>query len=223
MAAPFEFYFDFSSPYGYFASTQIDALAAEFGREARWRPILLGPMFKQMSVAPIVEVPLKGRYALRDFARTAALFAIRYKHPARFPISTVSAARAMIWIEQNAGEAKAKEFAHGVYRAYFAEQQDIGDLEVVKNVAGETDIDAQLMADGIQREDIKSALKNQVRAAMERGVFGSPFVFVDEEPFWGFDRFAYIRKWLAIRHQAGEPASPVQTPPNLRTPRQSEQ
>lgn len=223
MAAPFEFYFDFSSPYGYFASTQIDALAAEFNREARWRPILLGPMFKQMSVAPIVEVPLKGRYALHDFARTAVLFSIPYTHPIRFPISTVSAARAMLWIEQNEGEAKAKEFARRVYRAYFAERQDIGNLEVVKNLASETQVDAQLLAGGIQREDIKDALRNQVQTAMERGVFGSPFVFVDEEPFWGFDRFGYIRKWLAIPRQAAGPDSPVQTPPAARTPRQSGQ
>lgn len=196
MATPFEFYFDFSSPYGYFASEQIDSLAREFGRDVLWRPILLGAIFKRTSAAPLTEVPLKGSYALHDFARTATLFAIPYSQPARFPIATVGAARAMIWIGQNAGESKAREFAHRVYRAYFAEGQDIDKLDVVKNLANETGIDAALLADAIQQEGIKTALRNQIETAMEKGVFGSPFVFVDGEPFWGFDRFDYIRKWL---------------------------
>ena len=148
----------------------------------------------------MTEVPLKGSYALHDFARTAALFAIPYTHPARFPISTVGAARAMIWIGQNAGESKAREFAHRVYRAYFAEGQDIGKLEVIKNLANETGIDSTLLADAIQREDIKTALRNQVETAMEKGVFGSPFIFVDGEPFWGFDRFE-LHKEVAARKQ----------------------
>jgi len=46
MANPIDFYFDFSSPYGYFASTKIDDLAAKHGRSVVWRPILLGAVFK---------------------------------------------------------------------------------------------------------------------------------------------------------------------------------
>ncbi|HEY9459898.1 MAG TPA: 2-hydroxychromene-2-carboxylate isomerase [Paralcaligenes sp.] len=196
MATPFEFYFDFSSPYGYFASTQIDALAAEFNRNVRWRPILLGAIFKKTSAAPLTELPLKGNYALRDFARTAALFGIPYSQPARFPIATVGAARAMLWIEQNAGETKAKESAHRVYRAYFAEGQDIDNLGTIKELADKAGIDATLLADAIQQESVKTALRNQIETAMDKGVFGSPFIFIDGEPFWGFDRFDYIRKWL---------------------------
>ncbi|HKA43994.1 MAG TPA: DsbA family protein, partial [Burkholderiales bacterium] len=43
--APIDFYFDFSSPYGYFASNKIDELAAKHGRTVIWRPILLGAVF----------------------------------------------------------------------------------------------------------------------------------------------------------------------------------
>jgi 2-hydroxychromene-2-carboxylate isomerase len=28
-------------------------------------------------------------------------------------------------------------------------------------------------------------------------VFGSPFMFVDDEPFWGADRLPQIEAWLA--------------------------
>src|SRR3546814_15725596 len=88
-----DFYFEFSSPYGYFASTQIEALAAEFQRQVRWHPILLGPMFQATGSAPLVDVPVKGQYSLHDMKRTAKLFNIPFKQPDPFPNGTVSAAR----------------------------------------------------------------------------------------------------------------------------------
>ncbi|GAB2902635.1 2-hydroxychromene-2-carboxylate isomerase [Paralcaligenes sp. KSB-10] len=196
MSTPIDFYFDFSSPYGYFASTRIDQLAAEFGRTVNWHPILLGPMFKIMGVPPLIEVPIKGDYSRHDFDRTAALFDIPYNHPARFPISTLLAARAMLWIQQNLGAAQSRQFAHAAYRAYFAQQQDIDKLDTVLQLAEKAQVEPARLAEGIQQDDIKASLKTSIDAAIARGVFGSPFVFVDNEPFWGYDRFDYIRKWL---------------------------
>ena len=63
MAAPIDFYFDFSSPYGYVASHKIDALAAKHGREAAWRPFLLGVAFKATGQQPLPSIPIKGDYA----------------------------------------------------------------------------------------------------------------------------------------------------------------
>src|SRR5690606_38433404 len=119
MAEPIDFYFEFSSPYGYFASTQIEALAAEFNRQVRWRPILLGPMFQTTGSAPLTEVPVKGDYARHDFARTARLFNIPYQQPDPFPIGTVHAARAVLYLQQQ-GSSKATELIKQLYHAYFA-------------------------------------------------------------------------------------------------------
>ena len=77
MLQPIDFYFDFSSPYGYFASTQIDALAAKFKREVTWRPFLLGVVFKVSGAKPLIELPLKGDYFKHDFERTAGFSACR--------------------------------------------------------------------------------------------------------------------------------------------------
>ena len=69
MAEPIDFYFDFSSPYGYLASTEIDALAARHGRSVTWRPFVLGAAFKLTGQRALTEQPLRGDYARRDFAR----------------------------------------------------------------------------------------------------------------------------------------------------------
>lgn len=195
MASPIDFYFDFSSPYAYFASTQIEALAAEFNRTVRWRPILLGPMFKASGSAPLTEIPLKSNYARHDFERTAQLFNISYQQPQPFPIGTIGAARAVLFLQQQGNEL-ATPFAQRLFQAYFAEGQNIGELDTVLALAGQMGIDASRLAAGIAQEDIKALLKNEVSSAMERGVFGSPFMIIDGEPFWGFDRFDHIKMWL---------------------------
>jgi len=79
MAAPIEFYFDFSSPFGYLASEKIDQLAAKHGREVMWRPFLLGAVFKITGGMPTMEVPIKGDYYKRDFPRSARYLGVAYR------------------------------------------------------------------------------------------------------------------------------------------------
>lgn len=196
MAAPIEFYFDFSSPYGYFAATRIDELAAKYGRSVRWQPVLLGAVFKKTGGTPLPMVPLKGDYSFRDFARTARFHGIPLEMPTPFPISSQAPARAMRWIAAQHGDAKAVEYAKAAYRAYFVDGQNISDPAVAVQVAAGLGLDAGAVADGIATDAIKEQLKNEVEAAMAKGVFGSPYIVVDGEPFWGFDRFDQLEAWL---------------------------
>ena len=74
MTGPIDFYFDFISPYGYLASTQIEKIAAEHDREVMWRPFLLGvTVMNVMGLKPIMDTPLKSDYALIDRPRMAKL------------------------------------------------------------------------------------------------------------------------------------------------------
>ena len=98
MANPIDFYFDFSSPYGYFASTKIDDLAARHGRGVVWRPILLGAVFKITGQQPLPTIPLKGSYAAHDLARSARLFKVPFKLPSRFPVGATAPSRAYYWV-----------------------------------------------------------------------------------------------------------------------------
>ncbi|MBI1892104.1 MAG: 2-hydroxychromene-2-carboxylate isomerase [Burkholderiales bacterium] len=191
-----DFYFDFSSPYGYFASTRIEALAEKHGRIVRWHPILLGVVFKTTGSAPLSSYPLKGEYSLHDFERTARFHGIPYKSPEEFPLATQSAARAKLWIEKNKGADKAIIFCKEVYRAYFVDGLNITRPEVLAEVASSMDIDGAAMIDGSNNILIKEELKSQIEIAMTKGVFGSPFIIVDKEPFWGFDRFAQLEAFL---------------------------
>jgi len=115
MSNSIDFYFDFSSPYGYLASTRIEAIAERYGRAVNWHPILLGAIFKVSGQAPLVSYPLKGAYALHDFERAAREHKTPYTQPDPFPVSTVAAARACCWIKASNDSAVNAKLASFVY------------------------------------------------------------------------------------------------------------
>jgi 2-hydroxychromene-2-carboxylate isomerase len=195
MSTAIDFYFDFSSPYGYFASTKIDALAAKYGRTVAWRPILLGIVFKTTGGRPLPELPLKGEYVRRDFERSARFHGIAYRTPVAFPVGTMSAVRAFWWL-QATDPAKAVALAKALYRAYFVDGANISDTgEVIKSARG-IGLGADEVAAGINDPAVKEKVKMEIESAIARNVFGSPYVIVDNEPFWGVDRFDQLERWL---------------------------
>lgn len=196
MAAPIDFYFDFSSPYGYFAAAKIDALAAKHSRSVIWRPILLGAVFKVTGQQPLSTIPLKGSYAVHDLVRSARWFGVPFRMPGRFPIATTAPCRAYYWL-QRTDPAAAKRLAQALYRAYFAEDRDISSPEITANVAAKLGHDKNTVLQALGDAAVKERLKSEVDAAIERGVFGSPYMIVDGEPFWGSDRLAQVEQWLA--------------------------
>ncbi|HZP88016.1 MAG TPA: 2-hydroxychromene-2-carboxylate isomerase [Burkholderiales bacterium] len=192
---PIDFYFDFSSPYGYLGSTRIDALAEKYGRQVSWRPILLGATFKVTGLPPLPTVPLKGDYSKRDFERSARFYGVPYNQPSVFPIASQAPARAFYWLDQT-DPAKAKQLAKALLKAYFVDDINISNPSDTLRVAANLGIDAAALEGAINDPAIKGKLKAEVERGIARGVFGSPFVFVDDEPFWGVDRFDQIERWL---------------------------
>lgn len=196
MTRSIDFYFDFSSPYGYFGSTRIEEIAARYGRTVTWHPLLLGIVFKTTGGMPLTQSPMKGKYAIHDFERTARFHGIPYQRPDTFPLPTQFAARAMLWIQQAYGEEKAVEFAKAVYRAYFFEGLNISVTESVASVGTALGLDAATLTEAANSEPVKERMRNEMDGAMTRGVFGSPFVIIDDEPFWGFDRFGQVEAFM---------------------------
>ena len=85
---PIDFWFDFSSPYGYLMAEKIDDLAAKYGRKVKWHPILLGVIFQTLGTRPPLDgTSSKSTYMWRDFARSARFMGIPYRHPTHFPLA----------------------------------------------------------------------------------------------------------------------------------------
>jgi 2-hydroxychromene-2-carboxylate isomerase len=196
MPAPIDFYFDFSSPYGYFASTQIDALAAKYKREVTWRPFLLGAVFKLSGAKPLTELPLKGDYFKHDFERTAGYFGVPFKLPPGFPFAPIAASRTFYWLNGRDPEL-AKRVAKIVYHAGLGIGRDVASVDVIAELVAPLGIKAEELKAALNDPAVKDRLRAEVDAAIARNVFGSPFIFVDGEAFWGSDRLPQVDKWLA--------------------------
>lgn len=190
-----DFYFDFSSPYGYFAAHQIDAVAARHDTEVTWRPYLIGAAFKQTGGQPLVNSGIKSDYVLHDFQRLARMLQVPFAFPAVFPQLTVAAARAFYW-QADQDSDRARELALAIYDAIFGHGQDISKPAAVAAIAASIGIDADALTAAITGPAAKQRLRDAVDDALARGVFGSPYFIVDGEPFWGGDRLPMLERWL---------------------------
>ena len=196
MPNPLQFHFDFSSPYGYLASERIETLAARLGRAVDWRPMLLGAAFKVAGTQPLTMVPLKGDYTKRDLPRSARYYGVEFRMPSKFPIATQGPARIVLW-QKGIDPGGCAPLVKALYRAYFVHDRDISSPEIAADAAAEAGFNRDGARAAIDDPAIKDALRRDVEAAIAAGVFGSPFVFVDGEPFWGVDRFDQVERWLA--------------------------
>jgi 2-hydroxychromene-2-carboxylate isomerase len=194
---PVEFYFDFISPFAYFASTRIDELAARHGRRVEWRPVLIGiTILKVMGLKPLPETPLKGDYLRHDAPRVARLLGVAFRYHGLPNVNSLAASRAFLWLKSR-DPALASRFARAVYARLWAEGRDITPPEAVAEVAKPLGVDTGAMLAAIAGDDAKRVLKDAVDAAIARGVFGVPFFIADGEPIWGGDRLWMLEHWLA--------------------------
>ncbi|HZC16989.1 MAG TPA: 2-hydroxychromene-2-carboxylate isomerase [Caulobacteraceae bacterium] len=194
-----EFFFDCSSPWTYLAFTNIQPLAVELGAEIVWRPILVGGIFNTINPSVYqsreTPVPAKARYSakdLRDWARSAGL---KIKMPPSvFPVNSVKVMRGCVVL---ALDGKLVDFARAAFEAYWSDDRDISQDEVIADICRRAGADPEPLFAAISRQDIKDALKANTDEVMRRGGFGSPTIFVNgEDMYFGNDRLPLVREAL---------------------------
>jgi len=194
-----DFWFEFASTYSYPAAARIGALAKASGVALRWRPFLLGPVFKQngWNTSPFNLYPAKGRYMWRDLERICGALGLPFAEPPQFPQNTILPARvALIAFDEGWGEA----FTNAVYCAQFGDRKNIGEQETVTAILRELGKDADGIIGRAQSDDNKMRLRQQTEQALAHGIFGAPsFVTGDGELFWGNDRLEDALDWALSR------------------------
>ncbi|MGB0844180.1 MAG: 2-hydroxychromene-2-carboxylate isomerase [Alphaproteobacteria bacterium] len=191
-----EFYFEYASPYAYFASHWVDDLAKKHAAEVVWKPFLLGAVFKEEGTRPLVDYPKKGAYSLHDMKRTARLMDVPFTMPSPFPFMAVAAGRAFYALVDDQPEV-AKSLAKAIFAKTFGEGVPVGTADLVLEIATSIGIDVASLAEKMQSADVKDRLRDETQTAIsEKGVFGAPFFVIDGEPFWGNDRQATMDAWL---------------------------
>lgn len=190
-----DFWYEFASTYSYPAAMRIEEVAAATGVAVRWRPFLLGPIFRAqgLDTSPFNVIPDKGRYMWRDLQRICTRLDLPFQRPEPFPQNGLLAARIAIMLPDDGTRSR---FSKAVYTAEFGAGAQIDNREVLAVLLERSGIDAKTQFEWAGREEAKSTLKEQVARAQALGIFGAPtFVTQDGEMFWGNDRLEDAFEW----------------------------
>ena len=198
-----EFFFDYGSPWSYVAFTQVPLVAARAGAEVRYRPMLLGGVFKATGNQSPAEfnVPAKRAYSKREFERYAARYKIPFAPNPHFPINTMTLMRGAAWTEIEGGSSQDRLLAYSraIFHAMWVEPQNLGDPSVLAPVLAKAGIDPAAFQVATARADVKDRLRATTEEAIARGVFGAPTFFVGPEMFFGQDRLDFVAEALAAK------------------------
>jgi 2-hydroxychromene-2-carboxylate isomerase len=190
-----DFWFDFASTYSYPAAMRVRRLADEAGVAVRFRPFLLGPIFKAQgwTTSPFNLFPARGRNMWRDLERICADAGLPFQRAAPFPQNSVLAARvALVGLNERWGE----QFCLDVFRTEFGQGRSIDVASVLADILSHLNVAPEPTLAAATSDDNKLKLRNQTEQAQQLGVFGAPtFTTADSELFWGNDRLERALLW----------------------------
>ena len=195
MSKTIEFYFDFGSPTTYLANARLKQLCDEYGASLEYRPVLLGGLFKASGNMSPVAIPAKGKYMMeQDLPRFAAAYGVPLNFNPHFPINTLNLMRGAV---ASLDAPYFSSYLEAVFDAIWVDGKDMGDLAVVQEVLSSAGLDAEALLAMTQDPQVKAKLIENTQAAVDRGLFGAPTIFIDEQMFFGQDRMQFIE--MALR------------------------
>jgi 2-hydroxychromene-2-carboxylate isomerase len=194
MSNTIEFFFDFGSPATYLAHTQMPALVARTGATVRYRPMLLGGVFKATGNQSPIMIAAKGTWLGADLERFARRYGVPFNFPPGFPVNTLHLMRGAVVAEE---EDILQPYVDAVFRAMWVDTKNMTEPGVVGEVLSGAGLDAAHIFERVQEQAIKDKLIANTEEAVERGVFGAPTFFVGDEMFWGQDRLDFVEEALA--------------------------
>lgn len=191
-----DYYFTTLSPWAYLAGTRLEAIAARHGASITYRPMDIGQVFARTGGKPLSErPPARQAYRLQELARWSAHLGLPLNlQPAYFPTNAAPSSYAII-AAQNAGGGDLGGLVHGVLRAVWAENRNIAEDEVIRDLLGSHGFDPALADKGLFTG--AETYGRNTEQAVQTGVFGAPFYIVGEEKFWGQDRLEFLDRHLA--------------------------
>lgn len=190
-----EFYFDLGSPYSYIGFWQIQKIAEKYQAEIIWKPILLGGVFKATGNSSPMTVPAKARYSMIDLKRWSTLWNIPVQMNPYFPINTLNLMRLICAVQIEKPELFLNVL-QTLFNAMFREPRNLNDLTELNKLGAELGFGSEQIQTWLADENVKQHLKSLTEEAIERGVFGAPTWFVNDEIYWGIDHLHFLETAL---------------------------
>ena len=186
------FCFDFGSPYSYLAYNYLSPIK-DAGAQIELKPVLLGGIFKATGNQPPATVQKKGEYMFKDIKRWANKLDISFKMNPYFPILTVPHMRGAILAQK---KNILEDYMQSMFDSMWLKGLNLNDQEILTKVASESGIDPNDFAEGISSDEIKDELRLNTQFAIDKGAFGVPTYFFENEMFWGIDSIKFLLESL---------------------------
>ncbi len=194
MSKTVDFYFDFGSPTAYLAHKRLQQLGEQYGLQVRYMPMLLGGVFKATGNNSPVAIPAKGAYMLQhDLPRFAKRYGVPLNFNPHFPINTLNLMRGAIAAGRLGCMA---DYVNLAFDAVWVQEKNMGDPAIVSETLSEAGLDAEGIIALSQDPEVKAELLADTEAAVARGVFGAPTLFLDGAMYFGQDRLDFIEEAL---------------------------
>ena len=185
----FEFFFDFGSPYSFLAHEQIKKIKKEKEIKIKYMPILLGALLKLAGLKPLVDIPIKGKYMIRDCKLCAEKHNIEFKFNNYFPIITLNLMRCVLVAEK---KDFAQNYINKVFNAIWKDGLNLNDNMIVEKLLKNLDINPKNFLNEADNQEVKNDLKKRTDDAYNKGIFGTPTFIINNKMFWGQDRLDFV-------------------------------
>jgi 2-hydroxychromene-2-carboxylate isomerase len=189
MIKPFEFYFDFVSPYSFLAHKEVQKLEKKYSIKINYKPVLLGGLHNLHGIKAPAFIPSKAKYMIRDCKLIAEKDKNSFKFNSYFPIKTLNLMRGVLIADED----NFKSFyIERIFDSIWKDGLNMNDQNIIDKVLKNIDINPKTFVLRSNTQIIKEKLIKKTDEAYEKGIFGAPTFSINNKIFWGQDRLQFV-------------------------------
>tara|TARA_B110000008_G_scaffold65859_1_gene66297 strand:+ start:13344 stop:13949 length:606 start_codon:yes stop_codon:yes gene_type:complete len=193
-----DFIFDIASPNAYFCHQLIPGFEDRTGVKFNYIPCLLGGIMKLSGNQPpfvaFADIKNKNDYQLIEIERFVKQHnLIKYKFNSNFPMNTVQVQRGALAAQELD---IFDEYLESMLRAMWEENKNLSDLDVLQATLVENNLDAESIIKIVTSQECKDKLIANTSDAVERGAFGVPTFFFNDQIFFGKDHLHQLEEYI---------------------------
>ena len=191
MINPFDFFFDFASPYSYLAHKQIRNIEYQHNIKINYMPILLGGLLNLAEIKAAAFIPSKAKFMIKDCKLFAEKLNIKFKFNSYFPIQSLNLMRGVLIARK---ENKINIYIDKFFDAYWKDGLNLNDQKIVDKILEDLNFNLKTYKLKISEQKIKDELIKRTNDAFLKGVFGAPSFIINNKMIWGQDRLEFVLK-----------------------------
>ena len=188
-----DFYFDYLSPYAYFAWRKLEKFCEDHDLEARLHPVVFGKLLDYWGQLGPAEIPPKREWLAKYCYRYAQQHGFEFNGPKYHPFNSLAALRLSL---REVSGIDQEKVVSAIFDAGWSQGKDIGDVMELISISESIGVDGTALSEQITKPSTKEILKQETASAIELGVFGIPTMIIDEQLFWGNDQFDHMSLYV---------------------------